>query len=68
MRATSHVPRDAPALAGIVRPLPRPIDLAGVKVEGDADAPFPRVRARTAIALACVDERLDLRTVKVASA
>ena len=50
---------DAP-LTGVIVTFLRPVNLAGFDVEGDAYAPFLRVRAGAGVALARVNEGFEL--------
>src|SRR3954464_6666249 len=54
-----------PAFAGVVRSLLRPIHVATVMIDGDPDAPFRGVSARTRVAVTSHHERLDRRAVEV---
>src|SRR5437016_6196935 len=60
-----HVRAEDPALLGVVRALLRPVELAAFDVHGDADAPLRRIRPGAGIALARVDEGLDVGAIEV---
>ena len=57
--------KDAAELA-IVRTFLRPVDLAALGVDGDADAP-PGLVAPVGVATARLDQRLDLRAIEIAA-
>src|SRR5262249_35043041 len=53
------------SLARLARALLRPVELAAFDVDGNAHAMFRLVRPGSRVALTCVNERLDVRTVEV---
>ena len=53
------------ALAGVIASFLGPVEFASARVHRDADAPFPRIRARARIAVARVHEGFDMRAVEV---
>src|SRR5208282_5079579 len=55
------------ALAGLISSLLSPVEFASSGVYRNTDAPFLEVLARTGIALARIDEGLDIRAIEVGS-
>src|SRR6266404_9066598 len=53
------------ALARVVRTFLRPVNLSMIRIDRDPDAPFRQVGARPRIALAGVDQSLNVRTIQV---
>src|SRR5579863_487063 len=53
------------ALARVVFTFLGPVELAGIRVDGDAHAPLACNRTGSRVALAGVDERLDVRAVQI---
>src|SRR3984957_11816876 len=54
-----------PPRARIVTAFLCPVKFPALDIEGDAYAPLPQIRSRSGIALARIDEGLEVRTIKV---
>src|SRR5260370_40956298 len=65
MRGSVDIGAEEAPLARLGFPFLGSIELAANDIDGNAHAPLRSVCARSRVALACVDERLDVGTIEV---